>query len=88
MPNEKFSCKKLAAIQARKEKVKSNPILQEYQRAYKRMYARVSGKKLSKKDFKEWTDNVSCERDRIIESYGTNPPREIIESFKLYLNNH
>ena len=88
MPNEKFSCKKMAAIQARKEKVKSNPILQEYQRAYKRMYARVSGKKLSKKDFKEWTDNVSCERDRIIESYGTNPPQEIIESFKKYLNNH
>lgn len=85
---EKFSCKKLAAMQTRKEKVDSNPILQEYQRAYKRMYARVSGRKLSKNDFKEWADDASHERDRLIESYGTNPPAEVFESFKEYLGNH
>ena len=88
IPGEKFSCKKLAAMRTRKEKVDSNPILQEYQRAYKRMYARVSGQKISKNDFKEWSDDASHERDRIIESYGTNPPEEVIKSFKEYLGNH
>lgn len=87
MPGEKFSCKKMAAIQTRKEKVKSNPILQEYQRAYKRMYARVTAKKLSQKDFKEWSDNASHERDRIIDTYGQSPALDIIASFKNYLGN-
>ena len=87
LPGEKFSCKKLAAIQARKAKVDSNPILQEYQRAYKRMYARVTAKKISQKDFKGWSDNASHERDRIIATYGSTPSIYIIASFKKYLGN-
>lgn len=77
----------MAAIQARKAKVDSNPILQEYQRAYKRMYARVTAKKISQKDFKGWSDNASHERDRIIATYGATPSIDIIASFKKYLGN-
>ena len=87
MPGERFSCKKLAAMQTRKEKVKSNPILQEYERAYKRMYARVTARKLSQKDFKEWTDSASLERDRVISAYEASPTPELINSFKNYLGN-
>ena len=87
LPGEKFSCKKLAAKQTRKAKVDSTPILQEYQRAYKRMYARVTAKKISQKDFKEWSDNASHERDRIIATYGSTPSIDIIASFKNYLGN-
>lgn len=86
-PGQKISCKKAAAIDARKLKVKENPILQEYQRAYKRMYARITARKLSQKDFKEWSDKASRERDSIINSYGTNPPIEVINSFRKYLGN-
>lgn len=87
LPGQKISCKKAAAIDARKLKVKENPILQEYQRAYKRMYARITARKLSQKDFKEWSDKASRERDSIINFYGTNPPIEVINSFKKYLGN-
>ena len=51
------------------------------------MYARVTAKKISQKDFKGWSDNASHERDRIIATYGSTPSIDIIASFKKYLGN-
>lgn len=84
---EKFSCKKIAAMQARKEKVNGNPILQEYQKAYKRLYARVSCNKMTSEDFRQWTNSAAQKRDFIMQSYGSTPPDEILADFKKFLGN-
>ena len=52
---EKFTCKKLAAMKARKKKVQDNPIL-KYEKAYKRMYAHLSNHKISNEDFRLWAE--------------------------------
>ena len=46
-----------------------------------------NSKKISQKAFKEWSDNASHERDRIIAAYGSTPSIDIIASFKNYLGN-
>ncbi|WP_347024011.1 DUF6076 domain-containing protein [Hungatella hathewayi] len=84
---EKFTCKKLAAIRARKNKVQNNPILKEYEKAYKRMYARLSNRKILNEEFRLWVEEASQERDRISTLYTNAPSNDLIESFKRYLGN-
>lgn len=84
---EKFTCKKLAAIKTRKQKVKGNPILKEYEKAYKRMYARLSNHKLSNEEFRVWSDEASVKRDSIIEIYNSSPSEDLLRQFKDYLGN-
>lgn len=84
---EKFTCKKLAAIRARKNKVQNNPILKEYEKAYKRMYARLSNRKILNEEFRLWVEEASQERDHISAIYTNSPSNELIESFKKYLGN-
>lgn len=84
---EKFTCKKLAAINARRNKVQSSPILKEYEKAYKRMYARLSNHKISNEEFRLWVDGAVQERDTIIATYNCSPSEEIVKRFKQYLGN-
>lgn len=87
LPDEKLSCKKAAAIETRKKKIQKNPILKEYERAYKRNYARLNSKKITKEEFRLWTEEASKERDRIISEYAISPSDQIVANFKSYLGN-
>lgn len=88
IPNgENTTCKRIAAIKTRKQKVNDNPILREYQKAYKRMYARVTNKKITHDDFLVWSNKAAMERDRAAELYKTNSSEQIIKEFKGFLGN-
>ncbi len=84
---EKFTCKRIAARIARKEKLISNPILREYEKAYKRKYAQVSNKRLDRDEFILWVDEATVKRDEVAEVYNSNPDDQIVQDFKLYLGN-
>ena len=79
--------KKIAAISARKNKVRNNPILKEYERAYKRNYARVTNHKMTAEDFRLWTEEATQKRDAFSAEYDSNPSDQLISDFKKYLGN-
>ena len=87
LPGEKFTCKKIMANKRRKEKLSSNPILKEYERAYKRNYARTKNQKLSAEEFRLWTETAVSERDKAVERYSLSPSEDIISDFKKWLGN-
>lgn len=87
LPEEKFTCKKIAAINARKEKINNNPILKEYEKAYKRNYAKRSNKRISNEDFRLWIEEATQKRDSTIKQYEINPSNDLIIDFKKYLGN-
>lgn len=84
---EKYTCKKLAAIQTRKSKIQKNPILKEFERAYKRNYARQSNHKITQEEFRLWVESATQERDRILSLHDAAPSEQIIADFKEYLGN-
>lgn len=84
---EFYSCKKLMAKKRRKEKVKTSPIIYEYEKAYKRMYARVLKNKISNEDFRLWAEETSMKRDSIIEEYNSAPSENLLREFKDFLGN-
>lgn len=87
LPGNNMTCKKAAATENRKNKVAHNPILKEYEKAYKRMYARCINNKISKEDFRMWADEASCKRDELIKQYQLTPSQDIVDNFKAYLGN-
>lgn len=84
---EKFTCKKIAAMKARKQKVQGNPILKEYERAYKRMYARLSSHKISNEEFRLWADKAAQKRDSMVTEYSDSPSDKVLNDFKEFLGN-
>ena len=84
---QKITCKKLAAIKTRKQKVNDNPILKEYEKAYKRMYARQSNHKISKEEFRIWTEDASIKRDIFNKKYNLSPSEDLLREFKEFLEN-
>lgn len=88
VPNgEKYSCKKIMARKRRREKEHSDPIIKEYNRAYKRNYARVSNHKMDPNDFRLWVDTASKKRDDLSLQYQQSESEQIIIDFKKYLGN-
>lgn len=84
---QKYSCKKIMAQKRRREKTNSNPIIKEYERAYKRNYARVSNHKMDPNDFRLWVDTASKKRDDLSLQYQQSESEQIIIDFKKYLGN-
>lgn len=84
---ERNSCKKIMAQKRRKEKLKKNPIINEYERAYKRNYARVTNHKMSAEDFRLWVEQATKKRDMISAEYEATPSNQLIADFKQYLGN-
>ena len=81
------TCKKLGAINARKKKIGENVILKEFEKAYKRNYARVSNKKISQDEFRLWMDSATIKRDQLVKQYNDAPPNNVLLKFKNYLGN-
>jgi hypothetical protein len=87
LPGEKFTCKKIAAVRTRKEKVNNNPILKEYEKAYKRNYAKCTNKKWTNEQFRLWVEEASQKRDITMEKYTCNKDIRFINDFKEFLGN-
>lgn len=87
LPGEKLPCKKAAAIDSRKKKVQEDLILKEYERAYKRNYARCSNHKMSKEDFRIWSEEASKKRDIASKEFSQTNSEKILKDFKEYLGN-
>ena len=73
------TCKEIGAMNKRKEKVKNNPILKEFNKEYKRMYGLHYNhpKKFKETKFNEWSKKAQKLRDRYI--------NEQIEDFRIEL---
>lgn len=84
---EKFTCKKLAAMKARKEKVNNNPILKEYEKAYKRNYAKFINKRWNIEEFRLWAEEATERRATTSKQYKANLNEQIVQDFKKYLGN-
>lgn len=81
------TCQQIAAANNLKNKKKSSPILLEFDKAYKRNYARVSSRKTTKEDFRIWTEEAIHERDKVNAQYTAEPSEELVLNFKKYLGN-
>lgn len=81
------TCQQFIAQQNRKAKVSQNAVLKEYEKAYKRNYARVTNKRMTNEDFRKWVDEAIIERDRLNSEYNGAPPDDVLIEFKKYLGN-
>lgn len=83
-----LTCQQVFADRNYKNKRKQNPILKEYDKAYKRMYARYSNKKnLASDEYTKWKNEAARERDKALEAYTKNPSEAVINNFKQFLHN-
>ena len=83
-----LTCQQVFSDRNYKNKRKQNPILKEYDKAYKRMYARYSNKKnLTSKEYDKWKEQAKQERDKVLEAYNKSPSDSIVNSFKQFLGN-
>lgn len=78
-------CKNEAIKNARKNKIDSSPILKEYEKAYKRMYARRSNNRITLEEFRLWVEGASAKRDIFNEKYNSTPSEDLLKEFKLFL---
>jgi len=83
-----LTCQQVFSDRNYKNKRKQNPILKEYDKAYKRMYARYSNKKnLTSKEYAKWKEQAKQERDRALTAYNKSPSDSIVNNFKRFLEN-
>lgn len=86
-----LTCQQVFANRNYKNKRKENPIMKEYDKAYKRIYARYSKAKgaspTNSAEFKKWKEEALAERDRVAKTYLQNPSDDLINEFKKFLNN-
>lgn len=83
-----LTCQQVFADRNYKNKRKKNPVLKEYDKAYKRMYARYSSKKnLTSDKYAKWKNEAAQERDKALKAYAENPSDTVINNFKQFLNN-
>lgn len=63
------TCREIGAARSFKEKTESNDVWKLHQRAYKKYYARVLKKTMSKPDFNEWASFAERLRDETLPAY-------------------
>ena len=74
-------------MKARKEKVNNNPILKEYEKAYKRNYAKFINKRWNIEEFRLWAEEATERRATTSKQYKANLNEQIVQDFKKYLGN-
>ena len=80
-------CSRLGSAEAYREKLTKNVILQEYQKAYKRLYARVRSDKMEQADFNAWAQETTEIRDRMAQDFEQTGDIRIVEEFKQIVQN-
>ena len=63
------TCREVGALASFREKVQENEIWQIHQRAYKKYYARVLKKKMTKPEFEQWARSAEQIRDAALPRY-------------------
>ena len=79
-PNSNKTCSEIGAGKIYKEKLRSNPILQTFQKEYKKQNARVRAKRITQNEFFEWSESARSLRDEAVKNDMD------IEQFKTSLN--
>lgn len=85
--NTGLTCQQVYANTNYTKKKKEHPILKEYNRAYKRMYARRSNKKITPDEFFDWLNVASEKKEYYTDLYDNQPSDKIIDEFKNFLGN-
>ena len=81
------TCKNIGAQKAYKSKVQSNPILKEYEKAYKRNYAKASRGEISRDAFEKWSADAILKREESLKTFEQTGNYDIINNFKRFLGN-
>lgn len=83
-----LTCQQVFADRNYKNKRKKNPVLKEYDKAYKRMYARYSSKKnLTSDEYAKWKNEAAQEHDKALKAYAKTPSDAVVNNFKQFLHN-
>ena len=61
------NCQSIGAVNEYKRKVNQDPLLKEYSKAYKRLYARTKNGKMSMADFQEWSALAHQKRNNYLD---------------------
>lgn len=75
------TCKDVGAMNSYREKIKDDPIIKEYNKAYKRNNARVKYGKMTQNEFLKWSDSARELRDKAKNGEIT------LDWYKAWLNN-
>lgn len=81
------TCKDIGAQKIYKSKVKNNPILKEYEKAYKRNYAKASRGEISRDAFEKWSADAISKREEYLKTFEQTGNSDIINNFKRFLGN-
>ncbi len=73
---EEKTCRDIGAVANFQAKVQNNEIWKVHQRAYKKYYARVLKKNMTKADFEVWAREAEALRDEALEEYEYSGPEE------------
>ena len=73
------TCKDVGAKNTFDQKVKTNPVWQLHQRAYKTHYARMKKKNMTQQEFLEWSNKAADLRDQCLAGKIT------VDEFKAFL---
>jgi hypothetical protein len=60
------TCKEAGAVRLYRTKIIADPKIQAYNRAYKKRFAWIKYKKISKEAFYEWSERARVQRDRCL----------------------
>lgn len=85
--NSGLTCQQVFANKKYAQKRKEHPILKEYNKAYKRMYARQANHKISQNDFLQWLNSASEQKNHYLTLYNLSPSQALIDEYKLLLGN-
>lgn len=83
------TCRDIGALASFQQKVRNNEIWQVHQRAYKKYYARVLKKKMTKQEFEVWARKAEQLRNEALENYASLPEPErqqLVEELTAKLN--
>ena len=83
------TCRDIGALASFQQKVRNNEIWQVHQRAYKKYYARVLKKKMTKLEFEVWARKAEQLRNEALENYAFLPEPErqqLVEELTAKLN--
>jgi len=58
------TCKEAGAVRLYRTKITANPVIQAYNKEYKKRFAWIKYKKITKEAFYEWSERARAERDK------------------------
>jgi len=64
------TCKEAGAVRLYRTKVTDDPVIQAYNKAYKKRFAWIKYKKITKEAFYEWSERARVERDKCLAKRG------------------